>query len=42
MIQADKAAVKELDVNKLGFRYPNMADDEKIFEKYPSRHSLDR
>jgi ABC-type multidrug transport system fused ATPase/permease subunit len=33
VIQADKAAVKELDVNKLGFRYPNMADDEKIFEK---------
>lgn len=33
VIQADKAAVKELELNKLGFRYPNMADDEKIFEK---------
>lgn len=33
VIYADKATVKELEVNNLGFRYPNMADDEKIFEK---------
>lgn len=32
VIPADKAAVKELSVDKLGFGYPNAAGNEKIFE----------